>query len=153
MSMTRREVLAWLGRAATLGAAGCAMSESCGLAFEGETPAPLANLTAIPMESARDFVKQGVIVVRTTKGLAAFPNICTHRHNELSVDNKTGAIFCEVHGSQFSLEGKPLTGPASRSLKWLKVSVDEQGGVFVDLANTINSGTWTAPPEWAQPKK
>ena len=153
MSMTRREALAWLGKATALGAVGCSMSERCGLALEAGTPIPVVNLTAIPMESAFILAKQGVIVVRTSKGFAAFPNICTHRHNELSVDNKTGAIFCEAHGSQFSLEGKPLSGPASRSLKWLKLNVDEQGGVFVDPSTTVNSGTWAAPPAWAQPKK
>ena len=114
---------------------------------------PLVNLTAIPMESAKDFSKNGVIVVRTVKGLAAFQNICTHRHKELSIQDKTGAIVCEAHGSQFSLEGKPLSGPATRPLKWLKLNVDEQGGVFVDPNTTVNNDTWTAPPEWAKPKK
>ena len=150
--MTRREAMVWLGRAAAVGVAGCVLQDSCAMALEDGAPKPLVNLTAISMESAQEFAKNGIIVVRTSKGLAAFSNICTHRHKELSIQEKTGAIVCEAHGSQFSLEGKPLSGPASRPLKWLKLSVDEQGGLFVDPNTTVNNGMWTDPPKWAQPR-
>lgn len=150
-TMTRRDVLSWLAGAA---AAGWALPGACAYAEEeAKKEAPkLANLMAMAQDSAKAIEDPKVIVVRTAMGVAAFPRICTHKTKELEVDEKTGAIFCPVHGSHFSLEGKPTNGPATRALKWYKVEVDAAGGVRVDTKKQVDAGTWAPLPDWAKPK-
>ena len=148
-TLTRREALAWLARAA---AAGLALPGACVWAGDGERLAPkLANLMALRNESAQLIEDQGVILVRTSHGLAAFPNICTHKRQQLEVD-KDGGIFCPVHGSRFNLQGKPTNGPANRGLKWFKVQVEESGAVRVDTSQAVEAGAWAELPAWAKKK-
>ena len=149
-TLTRREALAWLARAAALG---CVLPGACAWAGEGDAQAPtLANLMALRNESAKLIANHRVILVRTSKGLAAFANVCTHKRQELEVD-KDGGIFCPVHGSRFDLQGKPTNGPASRGLKWFKVQVEESGAVLVDTSQAVEAGAWAELPAWAMPKK
>jgi len=151
--MTRREALAWLARAAAVGwvlPGACAWAEDLGT----PKPAPkLANLSALRNDSARLLDEQGIILVRTSKGVAAFPNVCSHKRQELSVDEKSGAIFCPLHGSQFNLEGQPTNGPANRALKRYQVSIKEQGDILVDKNKTAAEGAWAELPAWAKPKQ
>jgi len=148
--MSRREALAWLARAA---AVGWALPGACAWAEDDGKPAPkLANLMALRNDSAKLLDDKGVILVRTAKGVAAFPNVCTHRRRELSVDEKSGAIFCPVHGSQFDFEGRPTNGPANRALKRYQVSVNENGDILVDKNKPAADGAWAELPAWAKPK-
>ena len=53
---------------------------------------------------------------------------CTHRGCELNVG---GRIYsCPCHGSEFSIEGKVLEGPANQDLKHFKTEVD-QDNIYV----------------------
>lgn len=152
-TLTRRDALAWLVRAS---AAGWALAGSCAWAEEKadkSRPPKLADLSALANESAKAIDNPAVLLVRTGKGVAAFPRVCTHKHQALDVDEKSGAIFCPLHGSRFSLEGKPTNGPASRPLKWYKVEVEDGGAIRVDVKKTIDTGSWAPLPDWAKPKK
>lgn len=148
--MTRRDLLTWLGRAAA--ASWCMRCSGAQAEEEGGGPPKLANLLALRNEAAKAIDRPVVILVRTGKGVAAFPRICTHKQQELAVDEKDGTIYCPKHGARFDLEGKPTSGPATRALKWLKTEVDAQGAVRVDVRKTVEAGTWAPLPEWAKPK-
>ncbi|MCW8128787.1 MAG: Rieske (2Fe-2S) protein [Planctomycetota bacterium] len=150
--MSRRDVLNWLAAAAATGW----MLDACAWGEEkdekSKRPPKLASLMALPNDSAKGIDEPKVIVVRTAKGVAAFPRVCTHRHQELDVDEKDGSIYCPLHGSRFSLEGKPTNGPASRALKWYKVELDQDGSVRVDTRKNVDAGAWAPLPDWAKPK-
>jgi len=47
---------------------------------------------------------------------------CTHRGCELNVGG--GIYSCPCHGSEFSVTGKVLEGPADRDLKTFKIEID-----------------------------
>lgn len=49
---------------------------------------------------------------------------CTHRGCELNVGG--GIYSCPCHGSEFSLTGKVLEGPADRDLKTFKTDTDNE---------------------------
>lgn len=145
--MTRREALAWLAKA---GAASCALTCMGLQAGEGERK-KIGSLFDFPNASAK--VVDGVIVSRTSQGMAAFSNICTHKRHVLEVDERSGAIFCSLHGSGFDLTGKPTNGPATRALKWYHIEVDESGLVWLDTSKSVERGTWAPLPKWAQQKE
>jgi Rieske Fe-S protein len=55
---------------------------------------------------------------------------CTHQQNQL-IANPNG-FKCNLHGSQFNLEGQVVKGPAERPLKKYKTSMD-QGQLVIQL--------------------
>jgi Rieske Fe-S protein len=55
---------------------------------------------------------------------------CTHQQNQLiAIPN---GFKCNLHGSQFNLEGQVVKGPAERPLKKYKTSMD-QGQLVIQL--------------------
>jgi len=149
--MSRRDCLAWLARATAASVALACFCES-GFGAEpekarlglGNASAKFPKLTDLKQNVATLVREEKIILVRTDKGVAAFPAVCTHRNNALDVDDK-GNIFCPTHGSAFSLEGKPTGGPAQRTLKWYKVTVDADGAIAVDASSTVDAGAWIKP--------
>jgi cytochrome b6-f complex iron-sulfur subunit len=56
---------------------------------------------------------------------------CTHRGCEL---NTGGGIYsCPCHGSEFSMTGKLLQGPADRDLKTFKTETDAKN-IYINLS-------------------
>lgn len=55
---------------------------------------------------------------------------CTHQQNQLEVN--TNGYKCNLHGSQFSLNGQVVKGPAEHSLKQFSTSLDN-GQVVIQL--------------------
>ena len=49
---------------------------------------------------------------------------CTHQACELNVGG--GMYTCPCHGSEFSVEGEVLHGPASEKLKTFKITSDDE---------------------------
>lgn len=49
---------------------------------------------------------------------------CTHKSCELNVGG--GIYSCPCHGSEFTIEGKLMTGPADRDLKTYKIETDNE---------------------------
>jgi len=49
---------------------------------------------------------------------------CTHRSCELNVGG--GVYSCPCHGSEFSVSGKVLEGPAEADLKTFKIETDNE---------------------------
>ncbi len=78
-------------------------------------------LADIPPESALVFKDQRVAVVRNGKEFFALSLVCTHLGCTVTVSPE--GLFCPCHGSRFDRDGKPMQGPATRSLPRLAVEV------------------------------
>ena len=72
-----------------------------------------------------------IFITRTSTGLSALSNVCTHAGCEIA---RQGADFgCPCHGSQFSVEnGDVKVGPARSPLRAFKVS-EFQGDIYVAI--------------------
>ncbi|MEZ5082939.1 MAG: Rieske (2Fe-2S) protein [Bacteroidales bacterium] len=79
----------------------------------------------IPVDFQGDLHLEGdVICIRNENELTILSSRCTHlgcRIDKVS----DGKLICPCHGSAFSLEGKPLNGPATRNLVPLEFYIDE----------------------------
>ena len=79
----------------------------------------------IPVNFQGDLHFDGdIICIRNEDKLTILSSRCTHlgcRIDKVS----DGKLICPCHGSAFSLEGKPLNGPATRNLKPLEFDIDE----------------------------
>lgn len=142
-TLSRREALAWVARAAV---AGCVMAHTCGSAFAEEAGGGkgpnVKDLTKIPGGAA--LASGGTIIVMTDKGLAAFSDSCPHKGKALKVDATKG-IFCPAHGSAFGDDGSVKKGPARSGLTWLKLTVDKDGNISVDPKTPVKDGEWVKP--------
>ena len=65
------------------------------------------------------------IVVNNSKDTITFSSHCTHL-GCLIHDFRDGKFICPCHGSEFSINGKALKGPAYKPLKIVKHHFDEK---------------------------
>ena len=72
-----------------------------------------------------------VLVARTTAGnYVALSKICTHEGNEVRYRSTSNDIFCQTHGSTFSIAGAVTNGPAATPLKTYTVTVSSDGNTL-----------------------
>lgn len=63
-------------------------------------------------------IVQTIIVVNTGSGnFVALTSICTHEQNIIGYNSAAGKFRCPAHGSEFSITGSVLLGPAASSLR------------------------------------
>jgi cytochrome b6-f complex iron-sulfur subunit len=83
--------------------------------------------------SVTHFWKERFLLVHRPTGFLALSHECTHSKCYVDFLPERGIIFCPCHGSQFSVTGTVLTGPASRPLARFAVSMRD-GQVVVDTS-------------------
>lgn len=86
---------------------------------------PLASTSDVPVDGGTILGDEQVVITQPTEGdFKAFTAICTHQGCVVS-SVSDGAINCECHGSQFSVEdGSVLHGPATAPLEAVKITVE-----------------------------
>lgn len=68
-------------------------------------------------------IVQGIIIVNTGNGnYAAFGSACTHQGTTIGYNASAGKFICPQHGSEFSISGSVVNGPATTALKGYPVS-------------------------------
>lgn len=69
-----------------------------------------------------------IAVIRTTDTTAvALSAACTHQGCTVEIEQGTPPIYCPCHGSEFSLSGAVVHGPASSPLRAYVATVDSTG--------------------------
>ncbi|HEY3176473.1 MAG TPA: ubiquinol-cytochrome c reductase iron-sulfur subunit [Candidatus Polarisedimenticolia bacterium] len=89
----------------------------------------------------------GVWLVRTDEGFYALSTICTHlgcTPNWLASENK---FKCPCHGSGFYPTGINFEGPAPRPLERYKITLSDDGQIFIDknVKFQQEKGQWESP--------
>ncbi|HSN30657.1 MAG TPA: Rieske (2Fe-2S) protein [Kofleriaceae bacterium] len=121
---SRRALLQGLGLAALSACAGTPSQPSgtaatCGanLCLDLNDPAN-KDLTSAGGALIVDSSTDTIMVVRVSETqVAALSAICTHASCETTYTPSTMQLDCPCHGSQFSLSGAVVRGPARRSLR------------------------------------
>jgi cytochrome b6-f complex iron-sulfur subunit len=67
-------------------------------------------------------ITQTVLVINTGTGYVALTSICTHEQNTVGYNAPSGTIICPFHGSQFTITGSVVNGPAASPLRSYPVS-------------------------------
>ena len=100
------------------------------------------NLIQIPLTSILPDEKMKIIrsktlaydillILKEDKNHISFLMKCTHQDNILVATNK--GFTCNLHGSNFNLNGDVLNGTASRPLKKLK-TIEEENSINIYLS-------------------
>jgi cytochrome b6-f complex iron-sulfur subunit len=93
--------------------------------------APLTiNKDEIPTGTAKEFVFNEtplVVINRRGSGFIALSRVCTHLGCLVGYDKFNDKLVCPCHAGEFDLEGRVLSGPATKSLQRysLKITTDQ----------------------------
>jgi cytochrome b6-f complex iron-sulfur subunit len=82
-----------------------------------------------------------VYIGRDARGLYAINATCTHLGctvKHVGVGLAPTQFECPCHGSKFDTEGRVLTGPATRALEHVRLTMSNDGRVVVDRAAIVN---------------
>lgn len=72
-----------------------------------------------------------VLVAKSTSGsYVALSRICTHEGNQVAYRSSSNDVFCQTHGSTFSIAGAVTNGPATTALKTYTVTVSSDGNTL-----------------------
>ncbi len=86
-----------------------------------------------------------VWIIREDDRLYALLAVCTHLGCLTSFFPSEGLFKCPCHGSNFNLQGDPLSGPAPVALHRLALSLGEDGQIEVDKARRASPGERNEP--------
>jgi len=141
VSCTRRDLLRGFAAGTACAALGCRGNTAEPIDAAGGDAGPctsllcisLATETAAPLRAtggAQTFALPSgddiVIVIRTGATTAvALSDICTHQGCGVTYQSAANRLFCPCHGSEFSLTGSVLQGPAIAPLKVYTATLDE----------------------------
>jgi cytochrome b6-f complex iron-sulfur subunit len=143
MDSRRRSVITWIGKGlAALGGAG-------GLLLAGRFVQPyprrdrsreveLGPAADLPQGAVRHLPDADVYVIHGVGGIYAVSGRCTHLG--CSVAHRPSGFDCPCHGARFDLEGQPVSGPATRPLRWLRLALRGQS-LVLELDHTVPPGT------------
>ena len=109
--------------------------------FEPPTAFSAGPPEAIEVGSVVTHVEQRVYVLRIAEGFRALSAVCTHLGCITRFQPDRNIIACPCHGSQFTLAGDVVAGPAPRALRWLQMGLSEKGELIVDTAVEVPAGT------------
>jgi cytochrome b6-f complex iron-sulfur subunit len=99
------------------------------LGYKTEPPQPtefdLGLAGSYPLDSVTTFPDVPAVLIHKDSGFTALSLICTHLGCTVKVE--TGGFACPCHGSRFNSNGYPVKGPATASLKKLRVAQTPEG--------------------------
>jgi nitrite reductase/ring-hydroxylating ferredoxin subunit len=100
-------------------------SGSGGSSGGSTTSGTVGKTSEVPVGGGKIFAAEKVVVTQPTAGdFKAFSAVCTHQGCVVA-EIKGKDIDCTCHGSKFSIEdGSVVTGPATKPLEALKVTVE-----------------------------
>jgi cytochrome b6-f complex iron-sulfur subunit len=108
---------------------------------------PLSEVARSGSDVNGSFVRRGHFLLVNERGrLYALSSICTHRGCDVKPSPRGPApLQCPCHDSVFTLEGKPVSGPAKRPLQRLAIVVIANGHVIVDPSRRFGPQEWENP--------
>jgi cytochrome b6-f complex iron-sulfur subunit len=133
-----------IGAAASAGALGGCSGSNSGGDPESFGDVAAGNVSALQSGSITAIPGEPVFVGLDSQGVYAMTTTCTHAGCDLASGSISSAgIMCPCHGSQFSLDGAVLRGPASSPLTHYAVDVATDGSITVHGGQTVDASVRT----------
>jgi cytochrome b6-f complex iron-sulfur subunit len=140
-----QKMVGWTGLGAFLLGSGAAAVRflSPNVKYEPPSQFKVGKPSDFAVGSARNFGAEHFFLFRSKEGMYAISTVCTHLG--CIVSKQPDKFVCPCHGTDFSPEGKVLSGPAPAPLPWFKVSLAPDGSVLVDTSAKVPTGTYFDP--------
>jgi cytochrome b6-f complex iron-sulfur subunit len=76
-----------------------------------------SSLYASLNTTGKSVIFQNVLIINAGNAFIALSDICTHQGCSVNYDSVSGNIICPCHGSQFTISGSVVNGPATIPLQ------------------------------------
>jgi cytochrome b6-f complex iron-sulfur subunit len=97
----------------------------------------LGDPAQFPVDTFTYLERYSMFIYRDHEGVRALSARCTHLGCIL--ENTTDGFECPCHGSCYSLDGKVVSGPATRDLTWFHVGGAADGRIVIDPGRAVGS--------------
>lgn len=143
--LDRRGFLTWLTRGSLAAATVTATWQILRfLAYEPPSQItdiyPIGPVSSFPLNSVTYIPDARVYVRRDREGLYAMDAVCTHL-GCLVQQGEDGGFVCPCHNSAFDVQGNALNGPATKPLRFLHLSLDQDSVLTVDRSQAVEPST------------
>lgn len=103
----------------------------------GTGPSSMEVIFSKPPKEGEVLFSQGSYLVGLKQGPIAFSARCPHLGCRLEYAATVQHFQCPCHGSQFTLEGRRLEGPAKKGMTILDLRMDDRCGAYkITLPNS-----------------
>ncbi|MDR3542329.1 MAG: ubiquinol-cytochrome c reductase iron-sulfur subunit [Desulfosporosinus sp.] len=85
----------------------------------------------------QDASKARVWVKRDSLGVMALVATCTHLGCEVNYHPEKKEWLCPCHGSVYDVEGRPISGPAPKTLPRVAVELQADGSLMINTAKQV----------------
>ena len=138
----RRELLGKIAAGSLIGAGILAVVGSIDLllppAIRSSRTIHIGNSSSYPMSSFTFLPESNLFIYRERHVVKALSAVCPHLG--CVVRKGEQGFRCPCHGSRFDEKGRVLSGPAARSLDWLRVRRAPDGQLLVNPDERVEPG-------------
>lgn len=106
--------------------------------YEPPTKFVIGTPEDFPPYSATFIEDDRMYLFRRPEGLFAISSVCTHLGCNVRWEEGKSLFECPCHGSIFDKNGKNISGPAPKPLKWLQLTIDNAGELVVDAGKEVD---------------
>lgn len=118
-----------------------------GCASSNQTPGPIpaGNVADVRVDSLQIVPGEHMFLGRDANGLYAMTQVCTHQGQLVSLltVGQLTVLHCYGHGSEFTVNGAVLTGPATRPLEHLRVDLAADGSITIQGDQFVSADSRT----------
>jgi cytochrome b6-f complex iron-sulfur subunit len=140
-NLTRRQVLIGLGNLSLAGVLLAVVRGSLRFLTPPVSRVPSLKIVAGPPQAfaagLTSLPESPVFIGRDETGLFVLSAVCTHLG--CTVARQGDELVCPCHASHFLLDGANSSGPATRPLPYLYLSLNADGFVEVDLSQAVTA--------------
>lgn len=106
--------------------------------YEPPTRFAVGRPDDFPQDSVTFIEEKRLFIFRQPEGLFAVSSICTHLGCNVRWDLDEPGFDCPCHGSRFDKDGKNVSGPAPKPLKWYQLSINAKRELVVNTVKEVD---------------
>jgi len=106
--------------------------------YEPPTTFLLGRTDEFPPDSVTFLEEDRIFVFRKPEGFYAVSSICTHLGCNVRWNSERPGFDCPCHGSTFDQNGKNISGPAPKPLKWYELSLASDSRLRVNTQREVS---------------
>tara|TARA_B100000315_G_scaffold8245_1_gene8163 strand:+ start:15754 stop:16248 length:495 start_codon:yes stop_codon:yes gene_type:complete len=143
LKLSRRNLFAIAGWGGILTSLGASVGASLRFMFPNVLyePSPIVKLgkTSDYAEGSITFNEsERMFIFRDSTGFKVISAVCTHLRCTVNWSDNNNRFECPCHGSVFNVEGKVISGPAPKPLKWLHVKASPDKRLVVNKNKVVD---------------
>jgi cytochrome b6-f complex iron-sulfur subunit len=107
--------------------------------YEPPTNFTVGSVDQFPPDSITFLEEHRMFVFRRPEGLYAVSSECTHLGCNVRWNAGRKGFDCPCHGSTFDQDGKNVSGPAPKPLKWYELTLASEGRLRVNTRSIVET--------------